>query len=508
MEQNKNNLEIAYIVSIIIIFLIATSYFIVNNKKNEILKNWEGYRCKPYVIPFASIFGVNTFENYSSCSWNILKVFFSKLVKPILYVFEMIFKNMSNMANTLNFMRKYIYSVRKFIMSYILDLMNRLESFTETLRFTLIKVNVMIKKNQALITIVKYITQILVSMLSWIKNIVRPIIMSIILWGISMSYILWLIFPPFSYIMGTLAAGAGLSYSCFGPDVKIALLNGELIPIKNIDLSMMMKNRSIVRGIIRTKPDFNNLYDLHGTVVTGDHPILFNDKWVRINKHPNAKKIYCDGEKLYSLNKYQEEYKNYDKEKLNELYCLITSDNRIFIGEDEYSDYTESDINSLSTKNLILSKLNNKNIEISPEEDVSIFGFLSNMPIRMLNGDSKAISYIEIGDKLYNNDEVLSVIRMTVDHNIHFYLYNNEIIVSGGQIVYEDEKWICVYQSKKAVLLSDNCKPLELYHINTVSGIIHIGNSYFRDFIEIKDSYTNDLIEENNLQQLNHNLSI
>ena len=29
---------------------------------------------------------------------------------------------------------------------YILDLMNRLESFTETLRFTLIKVNVMIKK--------------------------------------------------------------------------------------------------------------------------------------------------------------------------------------------------------------------------------------------------------------------------------------------------------------------------------------------------------------------------
>ena len=33
------------------------------------------------------------------------------------------------------------------------------------------------------------------------------------------------------------------------------------------------------------------------------------------------------------------------------------------------------------------------------------------------------------GDKLYNNDEVLSVIRMSVDHNINFYLYNNEIIV-------------------------------------------------------------------------------
>lgn len=484
MEQNTNKLEIAYIVSVIIIFILATSYIIINNKKKNILENWEEYRCKPYIIPFASMFGVSTYSNYRSCSWSIIKAFFTKLLKPIIYVFELIFKNIKNMSKTLDFMRKYIFSVRKFIMSYISDLMNRLESFTATLRFTLIKVNTMIQKNKAVVNIVKYMAEVLGYMLMWIKNIVRPIILSIILWGIAMSYILWFIFPPFSYIMGTLAAGAGLVYSCFSPDSLITLGNNERIPIKNITFNSVLKNGSIVKGIIKTIPDHNNLFDLNGTIVSGDHPILLNDKWTRVKEHHLSKKI--------------------NNSNIQELYCLITSDNRIIMGDDEYTDYIETPMTSILTKELILSRLNNQNTElISPNEDISLFGFLSNTPIKLNDGNYKQLSDIKIGDKLHNNDKVLSIISFKLTPDIQLYLYDNEIIVSGGQIVYEDNKWCCVYESSKIQLMAENCLPLLLYHINTSSGEVLIGDYKFRDFIETKDSVVNEIIGNTNIEYLN-----
>ena len=68
--------------------------------------------------------------------------------------------------------------------------------------------------------------QVMAYMLLWIRNIVRPIILAIIMWGIAMSWDIMWIFPTFSAIMGTLAAGAGLVYVCFAPDTKLILADG------------------------------------------------------------------------------------------------------------------------------------------------------------------------------------------------------------------------------------------------------------------------------------------
>ena len=48
------------------------------------------------------------------------------------------------------------------------------------------------------------------------------------------------------------------------------------------------------------------------------------------------------------------------------------------------------------------------------------------------------IAHINIQDK--------EVKHFKLTHDIQLYLYDNEIIVSGGQIVYEDNKWCCVYE--------------------------------------------------------------
>ena len=189
--MSARNLDTIYIVSVVIIFLLATIYLIINQKKKEIKSNWSEYRCKPYIMPFAFLFGEDFLKNYQSCSWGIIKAFFVQLTKPLTIVSGNIFKNMSNMRHTLNNMRRYVFSVRKFIMNYIEDLMSRLENFTAILRYTLIKVNSILQKNNAVLQVYKHMGQVMAYMLLWIRNIVRPIILAIIMWGIAMSWILW-----------------------------------------------------------------------------------------------------------------------------------------------------------------------------------------------------------------------------------------------------------------------------------------------------------------------------
>ena len=80
--MSARNLDTIYIVSVVIIFLLLF-YLIINQKKKEIKSNWSEYRCKPYIMPFAFLFGEDFLKNYQSCSWGIIKAFFVQLTKPL-----------------------------------------------------------------------------------------------------------------------------------------------------------------------------------------------------------------------------------------------------------------------------------------------------------------------------------------------------------------------------------------------------------------------------------------
>ena len=64
---------------------------------------------------------------------------------------------------------------------------------------------------------------------------------------------------------------------------------------------------------------------------------------------------------------------------------------------------------------------------------------------------------------------------------IQIYIYMMELLVSGGQIVYENDKWVCVCDSKKAVKYNNKLinrlfniitivihLPLERYYLETL----------------------------------------
>lgn len=480
--MSARNIDTVYIVSVVIIFLLATIYLIINQKKKEINSNWDEYRCKPYIIPFAGLFGHNTFKNYQYCSWSIIKAFFVQLTKPLTLVTDIIFKNMSNMRDTLNNMRRYVFSVRKFIMNYIEDLMSRLENFTAILRYSLIKVTTILHKNNAVLQVYKHMGQVMAYMLLWIRNIVRPIILAIIMWGIAMSWILWWIFPAFSAIMGTLAAGAGLVYVCFAPDTKLILADGTKKIISEIMIGeQLYGTNNYVEGIVKSKLNRNNLYKINEVIVTEDHPILYRGKWIKARQHPFAKKTVTN--------------------KFKYMYCLITSDHLIYTTNDIFTDYIETEINNLPQKNIILNNLNKSIGNFTTEENVVLSGFGASEPITMFDNTTKRMDQILIGDMLSNGDVVMAVSEFVPHPHTNIYLYDG-IIVSGGQIVYENGgEWICICDSKKA---SKYNRPINrLFNIITTSNTFFIKDIQFRDFMETSDTKINELIDSVNLETMN-----
>lgn len=479
--MDKNKSQIIYLVLIIIIFIISVLYIVVKYNKEYIQNNWVQYRCNPLIMPFTSLFNVNPITNYQYCSWNIMKSFFAQLLQPIIYIIDLIFTTIKNMMNTLNTIRKFIFSIRTFIMKYIMNLMTRIENFTLTLRYTLAKVNDMIQKKNAIIMVFKYLMVILVYMLEWIKNIVRPIIIGIILAGIAMSIMLWFVFPAFAVILGILAAGAGIAYSCFHPSTLLLLKDNSHKPINQIKLGELLLNDNKVLGIITSYS--NQLVYYKDIIITKDHIVNENGCWKTIQSTNN--------------------YQNYPNNSTNTLvYNLITSNNTITTSNHILcKDYLETKNEELNEKNLILSYLNghlNYQLTKSPET-ISIFGFHFETTIKLFNGIIKSIKDINIGDILENGTQVTGLCKFLSTPDICFYQYK-DIIVSGGCIVKdEDSIWKCIYDIAEKIDYQGSI----FYNLFTNTTTIPINNIMFRDYLETNNKIINQTIENSHLSSIN-----
>ena len=53
--------------------------------EKNVKKNWALYRCNPFVMPFASVFGQDPKTNFTYCIQNIQTGFMSTLLEPLNY---------------------------------------------------------------------------------------------------------------------------------------------------------------------------------------------------------------------------------------------------------------------------------------------------------------------------------------------------------------------------------------------------------------------------------------
>ena len=62
-------------VVLLILFAIGFYYTTVSTNMREVSANWAKYRCDPSIMPFASLYGYNTAENFNYCLGGIFNTF-------------------------------------------------------------------------------------------------------------------------------------------------------------------------------------------------------------------------------------------------------------------------------------------------------------------------------------------------------------------------------------------------------------------------------------------------
>ena len=109
---------------------------------------------------------------------------------------------------------------------------------------------------------------------------------------------------------------------CFSPETLIKLRNGRTVMMKNLKLGDVLINGSIVDAVMKIKNENDPYYKLPGNIsVTGSHYVKYGGKYIHVKNVPEAKPTG----KVDPV-----------------VYCLVTSDHKIPVGEYTFWDWEDN----------------------------------------------------------------------------------------------------------------------------------------------------------------------
>jgi len=231
-------------------------------------------------------------------------------------------------------------------------------------------------------------------------------------------------------------------------------------------------------SIVQSKMIFNiensivPMFNYKGVIVSGDHVVYENGDEIRVKLSKHSRPIYY---------------------KKNEVVCLVTNTGKIKINNIEFADYLDThDIETnIDIHRIVESSLNDvPKINIDRCRDL-IWGFSSKT---IING--KKISDYEIGDYI-NGVKIRAKIIIDKDVVTPFRYVSplgKDFIITGNQLIREDDKWIRLSQSIYAEALNIDSSE---YYVNfaTDSNILQFEGMIFRDFMEDNSESTNNNID-------------
>tara|TARA_B100001287_G_scaffold9600_2_gene7458 strand:- start:2494 stop:3093 length:600 start_codon:yes stop_codon:yes gene_type:complete len=197
------------------------------------------------------------------------------------------------------------------------------------------------------------------------------------------------------------------------------------------------------------------MYNLDGTIVTGEHLILYNNNFIFVKNHPKSIRI--------------------DKYHKRNIYCISTSSKTIKINNEVFSDWDE-------LTNEEIQRLNVSDIHRELEG-----GFAGDTKLKLENREIQ-IRNIKLGDKLQTGETVLGIMQIDSKNTQCFeYNINGNKIVGGPNIMYQNESL--------GINSTKNCQDKKrvdmrtpLYHIITDTTMVPIGDNLFFDYQSCLDN--------------------
>ncbi len=297
--------DISKTILIILIFVLLYFSSILTRGIQKIKDDWPQYRCLPTYMPLAGYIGKDPVANFSYCVGNIQKDMMGFFLEPIQYVLGMVMGMIQFIMERIQFIRIFVDKIRNMAMKLFGNVYGMF-------------VNVLVQF-QKLIIKTKDTTMKLIGTIVMFIYMIQGAMMT----GQSIN-------------KGPI--GETLRAICFSGNTSIKLKNRGVVKMKDIHLGDILENGTEVYGTLRLKGGPDNPYykiwseKLQDYIyVTGDHKICNS-----IKDTPN---------KFNNLDNYVEvkDYKLSQKtDKWDEtLYCLITDNHQIPIGEYTFWDWED-----------------------------------------------------------------------------------------------------------------------------------------------------------------------
>lgn len=300
---------------IILVYIGLLLFNILSVGITKVNNNWDKYRCSPAVIPFASLFGHDTSENMTYCIQTMQAGHMDTLMGPFSDKLDVMGgittqfnETLGNVTGVIGKIRMWVTNLMQTILSVFMNIVIQFQRILYNLKDVLSKVS-------ALMTV-------FMNMITSTADTMES------LWA----------GPPGSIVRSL----------CFAPNTVIELNNGERVTIKDMPLNAKLKNGTVVQSVMKISNKDKNgkqvekMYTVDGgldnkkIIVSGSHLIY----------HPE-KKTFIKVKDSGDITNLQEII----HEKHEVLYCLITSDHTIPIGNWIFHDWEDN--NGSPSKSLV-----------------------------------------------------------------------------------------------------------------------------------------------------------
>ena len=108
--MKTSDLLSAIFIIIVFIGLYVLSFLVIGTK--YIQDNWPLYRCNPTVMPFSSMFGHDTGENFTYCIQNMQTDYMGYLLEPVNYMTSIAEEGLGDIGSSLNNFRNMFNNIR------------------------------------------------------------------------------------------------------------------------------------------------------------------------------------------------------------------------------------------------------------------------------------------------------------------------------------------------------------------------------------------------------------
>ena len=451
----QNKLSILYLVIFLVVFYFIYGVVMLLNNRKYIEENWNQYKCKPYMMPFSSLFSKqNPVENLNDCLWINFREAFAILMKPFMYITSIVTKTLGDMSHTINKFRHMGSFIREIYQKMIAEVFEKMTTSMATLQFYTEKFRNLMKKQFATFQLIYYYLETMRATFDSLFNGPLPVmLMFLMIFGILAIFLVVMCglcvasIPFFSWFVA-----CPICLICFEPNSLIRIGQDTYSEIDKIQLGDIIYPNQKVLGKLVFNLDYDYpVYHVEEDLLVSDSHLYYtglgktnyNNK-----KHPIRVSDF--------KNQLQCSY-------TRKLVCLATSDNVIYSREHIFGDYTE-----VST------------LELNDEWN-----------IRVLNSLNSILDYKDFPVKPYSGypagfiEEIGEIEYLIVDNGVQLYDYQG-IICSGNCIVWENNRWIRVSNSSLAKIYNGPHKG-RIYHTKTDTGILKMGSFFFRDFLETND---------------------